>query len=213
MTNIYKITLRDGQTFEIEVTAKNSKEMNCNLKEKLSSTFNEDNITNVSLVKNVLSRDEEMIEDYESAMNCTLSDKDKELMISVLHWADNVYPSEKAIAKYLSEKKGYPIDLNSNIPSFEETMKDLKQYDDYKRKQWIKSQTHPWCKTEDGDFPVTDTEESMVSNEVLAFLSNGCWTITCYNRHLKKWIGEDGEWKEPSYVLRWMYIPEFREKD
>ena len=54
MTNTYKITFRDGGTFEIEVTAKSCKEMNKNLKEKLASTFNENNITNVSLMKNVL---------------------------------------------------------------------------------------------------------------------------------------------------------------
>ena len=26
------------------------------------------------------------------------------------------------IAKYLYEKKGYPIDMNGNLPSFDETM-------------------------------------------------------------------------------------------
>jgi hypothetical protein len=211
MTNTYKVTLRDGGTFEIEVTAKSCKEMNNNLKEKLTNIFNENNITNVSLMKTVLSREEKMIEDYESAMNRTLSDRYKELMISVLHWADECYPSDKSIAKYLYEKKGYPISLNGDIPSFEDTMKDLEQYHDYKREQWIKSQKDPWHMTKDGDFPVPDTEESYVSNEVLAFLSSGCWTVTAYNIYRKQWIGEDGEWKDASYVSRWMYIPEFKE--
>ena len=66
-------------------------------------------------------------------------------------WADS-HPSEASIAKYLYEKKGYPISFNGNIPSFEETMKvamkDIKQYDDYKRKQWMDS--HPqWHKATD----------------------------------------------------------------
>lgn len=105
MTNTYKVTLRDGGTFEIEVTAKSCKEMNNNLKGKLTNTFNENNITNVSLMKTVLSRKEKMIEAYESAMNRTLSDRDKELMISILHWADEGYPSDKSVVKYLHEKK------------------------------------------------------------------------------------------------------------
>ena len=209
MTNTYKVTLRDGGTFEIEVTAKSCKEMNNNLKEKLTNTFNENNITNVSLMKTVLSREEKMIEAYESAMNRTLSDRDKELMISVLHWAN--YPSDKSVVKYLHEKKGYPVTLNGDIPSFEDTMKAFKEYDDYKREQWMKSQKNLWHMTKDGDFPVSDTEESYVSNEVLAFLSSGCWTVTAYNLYRKQWIGEDGEWKDASYVSRWMYIPEFKE--
>lgn len=51
-------------------------------------------------------------------------------------WADT-NPNEQAIAKYLYEKKGYPIDLNGNIPSFEDTMKDVEKYDNYKKKQFI----------------------------------------------------------------------------
>lgn len=51
-------------------------------------------------------------------------------------WSDE-HPDEQMIAKYLYEKKGYPIDLNGNLPSFEETMKDVVQYDNYKKKQWV----------------------------------------------------------------------------
>lgn len=45
---------------------------------------------------------------------------------------------EQMIAKYLYEKKGYPIDLNGNIPSFEETMKDVEKYNNYKKDKFIK---------------------------------------------------------------------------
>ena len=51
-------------------------------------------------------------------------------------WADE-NPDERMIAKYLHEKKGYPIDLNGNLPSFEETMKDTEQYIKYKEKKLI----------------------------------------------------------------------------
>ena len=44
---------------------------------------------------------------------------------------------ERMIAKYLYEKKGYPIDLNGNIPSFEETMKDVEKYNNYKKDKLI----------------------------------------------------------------------------
>lgn len=51
-------------------------------------------------------------------------------------WADE-NPDEKMIAKYLCEKKGYPIDLNGNIPSFYETMKDAEKYLKYKQDKFI----------------------------------------------------------------------------
>ena len=51
-------------------------------------------------------------------------------------WADE-NPDERMIAKYLYEKKGYPIDLNGNLPSFEETMKDVEKYNKYKEKKLI----------------------------------------------------------------------------
>lgn len=41
-------------------------------------------------------------------------------------WADE-NPNERMIAKYLYEKKGYPIDLEGNLLSFEETMKDVEK--------------------------------------------------------------------------------------
>lgn len=46
-------------------------------------------------------------------------------------WADE-HPDEQMIAKYLYEKKGYPIDLNGHLPSFDETMKDIEKYNKYK---------------------------------------------------------------------------------
>ena len=45
--------------------------------------------------------------------------------------------NEKMIAKYLYEKKGYPIDLNGNIPLFDETMKDAEKYLKYKQDKFI----------------------------------------------------------------------------
>lgn len=51
-------------------------------------------------------------------------------------WADE-NPDERMIAKYLYEKKGYPIDLNRHLPSFEETMKDVEKYNKYKEDKLI----------------------------------------------------------------------------
>ena len=51
-------------------------------------------------------------------------------------WADE-NPNEQMIAKYLYENKGYPIDLNGNLPSFEETMKDVELYNEHKKKKLI----------------------------------------------------------------------------
>lgn len=74
---------------------------------------------------------------------------------------------EKAIAKYLYEKKGYPITLNGNLPSYEETMKDANQYMIYKKEQLIKKMT-TWlnnCFITHDEYGVIstqfDTEEEM----------------------------------------------------
>lgn len=46
-------------------------------------------------------------------------------------------PRPPTIAEYLYKEKGYPISLNGEIPTFEETMKDVQTYNDYKAKQWL----------------------------------------------------------------------------
>ena len=46
-------------------------------------------------------------------------------------------PRPQTIAEYLYKEKGYPISLNGEIPTFEETMKDVQVYNAYKEKQWI----------------------------------------------------------------------------
>lgn len=56
--------------------------------------------------------------------------------IAGARWADE-NPDEEMIAKYLYEKKGYPIDLNGNLPSFDETMKDVEKYLKYKQGKLI----------------------------------------------------------------------------
>ena len=41
------------------------------------------------------------------------------------------------IAKYLYEKKGYPIDLNGNLVSYKETMESANRYINYKKEKFI----------------------------------------------------------------------------
>ena len=55
-------------------------------------------------------------------------------------WADK-NPNPQNIAEYLYKEKGYPISLNGEIPTFEETMKDVQTYNDYKAKQWLEKQS------------------------------------------------------------------------
>lgn len=52
---------------------------------------------------------------------------------------------EKMVAKYLYEKKGYPIDVNGNLLSFDETMKDAEKYLKYKQDKFIKKASR-WLK-------------------------------------------------------------------
>ena len=51
-------------------------------------------------------------------------------------WADK-NPNPQNIAEYLYKEKGYPISLNGEIPTFEETMKAVQAYNAYKEKQLI----------------------------------------------------------------------------
>ena len=51
-------------------------------------------------------------------------------------WADK-NPNPQNIDEYLYKEKGYPISLNGEIPTFEETMKAVQAYYAYKEKQWI----------------------------------------------------------------------------
>ena len=51
-------------------------------------------------------------------------------------WADK-NPNPQNIAEYLYKEKGYPISLNGEIPTFEETMKAVQDYYAYKEKLWI----------------------------------------------------------------------------
>lgn len=70
-------------------------------------------------------------------------------------------PDEQMIAKYLYEKKGYPIDLNGNIPSFEETMKDVEKYNKYKEDKFIEKACK-WLK-ENKDHPFIGCEDCCLS--------------------------------------------------
>ena len=72
----------------------------------------------------------------EAAKEYDLWEAGQQLFIVGAEWADK-NPNEQMIAKYLYENKGYPIDLNGNLPSFEETMKDVELYDKYKMKKLI----------------------------------------------------------------------------
>ena len=62
-------------------------------------------------------------------------DKDSVQYIQADAFIENL--DERMIAKYLYEKKGYPIDLNGHLPSFDETMKDVEKYNAYKEDKFI----------------------------------------------------------------------------
>ena len=65
-----------------------------------------------------------------------ISSYEEKGFINGAEWADN-NPDENRIAKFLYEKKGYPIDINGNLPSFDETMKDAEKYLKYNQDQFI----------------------------------------------------------------------------
>lgn len=46
-------------------------------------------------------------------------------------------PNSKTISEYLDKEKGCPISLNGEIPTFEVTMKDVRDYNAYKEKRLI----------------------------------------------------------------------------
>ena len=81
-------------------------------------------------------RDDGLVDDWDDSFMDSSYYTDNDI---VSEWTYEVEePSkEQMIAKYLYENKGYPIDLNGNLPSFEETMKDVELYNKYKMKKLI----------------------------------------------------------------------------
>lgn len=148
----------------------------------------------------------ELLDKYSGEAYGSLSDYEVTTLIALkaAEWVDS-HPSEVSIAKFLYEKKGFPISLNGDIPSFEEAMKDIKQYYDYEWKQWIDS--HPvnqWHKVSDGLPPCL--KESSISNVVL--ITNGySFSVAHYihNRHI--WSNECHN------VTHWMELPELPKED
>lgn len=64
------------------------------------------------------------------------SKENQQYFIEGAEWSDE-NPDEKMIVKYLYEKKGYPIDLNGNLVSYEETMESANRYINYKKEKFI----------------------------------------------------------------------------
>ena len=81
-----------------------------------------------------MTREEQINE--EAYRQAKLVDIDIESFIAGAKWADK-NPNPQNIAEYLYKEKGYPISLNGEIPTFEETMKTVQAYNAYKEKQWI----------------------------------------------------------------------------
>lgn len=54
-------------------------------------------------------------------------------------WADE-HPKSKTIAEYLYKEKGYPISLNGDIPTYEEVVKHVQTYNNYKMRQRLEKQ-------------------------------------------------------------------------
>lgn len=52
-----------------------------------------------------------------------------------LYLAPDKNPNSKTIAEYLYKEKGYPISLNGDIPTYEEVVKHVQAYNDYKMRQ------------------------------------------------------------------------------
>ena len=87
-----------------------------------------------------------------------ISSYEEKGFIDGAEWADE-NPDENRIAKFLYEKKGYPIDMNGNLPSFDETMKDVEKYLKYTQDQFI-DKACTWLK---------DRAESFVVNTPLCY--------------------------------------------
>lgn len=71
---------------------------------------------------------------YEKKMDFVLPEYNA--FLAGAKWADKNHNPQN-IAEYLYKEKGYPISLNGDIPTFEETMKTVQAYNAYKEKQWI----------------------------------------------------------------------------
>lgn len=85
------------------------------------------------------------------------SKENQQYFIEGAKWSDE-NPDEKMIVKYLYEKKGYPIDLNGNLVSYEETMKSANRYINYKKEKFIEKACE-WLKEQDEMVGISFTED------------------------------------------------------
>ena len=129
-------------------------------------------------------------------------------------WADE-HPKSKTIAEYLYKEKGYPISLNGDIPTYEEVMRHVQTYNNYKMRQMIE-------KACDG-LGVTDAEPNLeslwhdasekpnlIESVLIQFAERRCDVYTLLiNVKDELWHTFCKEYE----VLRWAYVKDLLPKE
>ena len=125
-------------------------------------------------------------------------------------WA-NEHPKSYTIAEYLYKEKGYPISLNGDIPTFEEVVKDIQAYNNYKMRQ----------KACDG-LGVTYAEPNLASlwHNANDAPQGDNWKILCVDNFDLFWVMSKDSWLyskwdeyvEIESVKMWAYIDDLLSK-
>ena len=131
-------------------------------------------------------------------------------------WADK-NPNSRTITEYLYKEKGYPISLNGDIPTYEEVVKHVQAYNNYKMRQKacddiestdaelnLKSLWHDVCEE-----PLLEETEIIFLNEQgFAYISERFGATFSYNL-------EDYSWQSYVNLLnirKWAYISDLSPK-
>lgn len=110
-------------------------------------------------------------------------------------WADK-NPNLQNIAEYLYKEKGYPISLNGEIPTFEETMKDVQTYNAYKAKQNSselvnKYFANVWHNTSEkpelNQYFLAQIGDSAFDTFIMYMDENKDWRKWCEGMNIKMW--------------------------
>lgn len=125
-------------------------------------------------------------------------------------WADK-NPNSKTIAEYLYKEKGYPISLNGDIPTFEETMKDVQTYYAYKNETKIEKACDG-LGTADAEPNLAslwhDASEEPRCDELLLGEDTDGFSIY-------RWCGQEDYWEtfvNETGLSRWAYIEDLLPK-
>lgn len=157
-----------------------------------------------------MTREEEMITEFESEMNARLSDRDKELMISVMQWSDthpkSKYNLSKVDSMRIKLESIESIEARTTSGNVAHNAASIKLLTRAALNLFVGIEAHPinqWHKVADGDLPPEDKKYKSWSIKVWA-TDGKHYGICRYDFEYHDWLYFTFKMNE---VTHWMYLP------